>query len=59
MKFFRLKLWLARRSKRLDEKFTEQFWKEYREMIQRTCSNLDLDTKDIKFIKNNEKETNI
>jgi hypothetical protein len=51
---FRFKLWLARRSKGIDRKFTEKFWKEYREMILNATNATAIDTRDIKFKKNRE-----
>lgn len=54
MKWFRLKLWLARRSKRLDEKFAKEFWKYQHDLTKKITDSIDLSTDDIKFIKNNE-----
>ena len=51
MKWFRLKCWLARRSKRLDQKFTKDFWKWQHNSINKIIDNLELRAGDIRFIK--------
>jgi hypothetical protein len=51
MKWFRLKLWLARRSKKLDSKYTAEFWKWYRYNTNKRLENIELNTDNIRIIK--------
>ncbi len=48
---FRLKVWLARRSKRLDKKFTEQFWERQHNATNKLIESIDLKADQITFTK--------
>lgn len=55
MKWFKLKLWLARRSKKLDQKYTNDFRKWQTESINKLLNNIDIKAENIRFIKINNK----
>lgn len=51
MKFFKIKLWLARRSKKLDQKYSEEFRDWYKYNMNKIIENTKLSTKNIYFTK--------
>ena len=51
MKLLKLKIWLSKRSKRLDKKFTKQFWDWNKKETEKLINSIDISTKDIKVIK--------
>lgn len=55
MRFYRLKVWLSRIIKRLDEHFTREFWKEWHKDNQRIIDSIEIRAKDIKFETHEEK----